>query len=180
MVQNSFSRGTEGECVFYSKDEDTKLSRSQNQHDPFGKLSAELQYHILTHLSSRDTAHLRLASRSFRQLPKRLFKHLIRQELPWFWEIDNSQELNNQYWKEDLAEVGREYTPREPNWLTVYERLQVMQKGLLGVRNRVRIWAVVEEGVARIMRLRANLDGAELQVEPTEGGACGWCCEVGI
>ncbi|CZR57279.1 uncharacterized protein PAC_07168 [Phialocephala subalpina] len=38
----------------------------------------------------------------------------------------------------------------DTDWLQVYKRLRVMEKGVLGVRNRVRVWKVVEDVVGRI------------------------------
>lgn len=43
------------------------------------------------------------------------------------------------------------------NWLIVYKQLCVLKKGVLGVRNRARIWHLVEEVVKRIVNLRERL-----------------------
>ena len=56
--------------------------------DPFTSLSPELRLIILNRLEIQDVANLRLASRSFRQLPQSYFHHLIQQQMPWVWELD--------------------------------------------------------------------------------------------
>jgi hypothetical protein len=139
---------------------------------------------MLMLLPSSDIANLCLASRSFRQLPKSLLKQLIVSGMPWFWEIDDIEEQDFAYWKrwvvkgygEDLSRLpaipsqGRDPPAykkqrtfarkimggvrREINWLRVYKDLKILQRGLLGVRNRVGVWGVVEEVVRRIRLLR--------------------------
>lgn len=52
------------------------------------------------------------------------------------------------------------------NWLMVYKQLCVLRKVVLGVRNRARIWHLVEEVVERIADLRERLtdpDGYALE-----------------
>ena len=133
---------------------------------------------VLSHLSSKDIGNLRLASRTFQQLPNRLFFRLIRDELPWFWEIDELRAACAEYCEplynmqnpllSQLLSVhavrGRELLDRDMNWLEVYKKLCLLKKSMLGVRNRARIWTVVEEVVARIARLREK---GWSQVEPT-------------
>lgn len=152
--------------------------------DSFSQLPQELKNMVLLHLPSPDIASLRLASRSFRQLPKSLFKRLILGEMPWFWEIDDIEEQDFAYWRrwvvkgygEDLSRLPaipsqgidppaykkqRKFArdlmggvKREINWLRVHEELKILQRGMLGVRNRVRVWRAVEEVVSRIGTLR--------------------------
>ena len=55
--------------------------------DIFGKLPEEIRDMILQPLGSKDIASLRLASSSFRQLPNTLWHRLIREEMPWLWEV---------------------------------------------------------------------------------------------
>lgn len=126
---------------------------------------------ILSQLSSEEIGSLRLASRSFRQLPKQLFLRLIQDELPWFWEFQELTAADDEFWRrlyrdQYLAKSGLprlderirrsqegNFT-RDVNWREVYKKLCSLRKGILGVRNRARIWNVVEEVVARIGRLR--------------------------
>ncbi|KAI9647978.1 hypothetical protein NHQ30_002600 [Ciborinia camelliae] len=63
---------------------------SRQAHDLFLGLCPELQDAILSHLSSKDIASLRLVTRSFSQLPQSLFHKLVRSEMPWLWEIYDS------------------------------------------------------------------------------------------
>jgi hypothetical protein len=133
---------------------------------------------VLSHLSSKDIGNLRLASRTFRQLPNRLFFRLVQDELPWFWEIDELRAACAEYCERlynmqnpllsQLLSVHavreRKLLERDMNWLEVYKKLCLLKKAMLGVRNRARIWTVVEEVVARIARLREK---GWSQVEPT-------------
>ena len=135
---------------------------------------------VLSHLSSKDIGNLRLASRTFRQLPNRLFFRLVQDELPWFWEIDELRAACAEYCERlynmqnpllsQLLSVHavreRKLLERDMNWLEVYKKLCLLKKAMLGVRNRARIWTVVEEVVARIARLREK---GWSQVEPTNG-----------
>lgn len=54
--------------------------------DAFTVLPHELRLLLLSFLESKDIANLRLVSRSFRQLPIALWRHLILSEMPWLWE----------------------------------------------------------------------------------------------
>ncbi|TGO51844.1 hypothetical protein BCON_0153g00100 [Botryotinia convoluta] len=171
-----------------------------NSTDHFNKLPIELRHIILYQLGSKDIANLRLVSRAFRQLPQRLFRHLLVKELPWFWEIDQIQQRKmEQYRKmlldlygEDLAGLeGRddfEYVqfvkdcvamkPPSFVWKRVYDRVKLLQKGNLGVRNRVRVWGLAERIAERIGHLRGmestgkrydlRYDEDNLQVKPTK------------
>lgn len=166
----------------------------QNPTDTFSIMPAELKSLILSHLSSTDIGRLRLASRSFRQLPKRLFLRLIQDELPWFWEFNELKQMDDAWWREWFKnddpknpqrteeQASRIRKSREGNftegvnWLLVYKQLCILKKGMLGVRNRVRIWSVVEQVVQRISDLRETLTDlsthnlrshGEFSVEPT-------------
>lgn len=59
--------------------------------DLFGRLPEELRNIILSQLSSKDIANLRLASRVFRHLPITLWHDLLKKELPWIWEAWSDQ-----------------------------------------------------------------------------------------
>ncbi|KAM0170132.1 hypothetical protein ACHAPC_008177 [Botrytis cinerea] len=171
-----------------------------NSTDLFEKLPIELKQIILCELGSKDIANLRLVSRAFRQLPQQLFRDLLVKELPWFWEIDQIQQRKMEIFRkmllerhgEDLAGLNErndsEYVqffkdciamkPPSFVWKRVYDQVKRLQKGNLGVRNRVRVWGLAERIVERIGRLRGmesagkrhDLKGDEdnLQVEPTQ------------
>ncbi|KAE8391442.1 hypothetical protein BDV23DRAFT_171624 [Aspergillus alliaceus] len=55
--------------------------------DIFARLPQEIRDMIVNHLYSHDIAALRLASRAFYQLPVFLWHRLLREEMPWLWEI---------------------------------------------------------------------------------------------
>ncbi|KAL4901084.1 hypothetical protein BDW74DRAFT_182183 [Aspergillus multicolor] len=57
--------------------------------DLFPRLPPEIRHLILEHLPALEIASLRLASRTIHQLPGSLFYRLLRQDMPWLWEIYN-------------------------------------------------------------------------------------------
>jgi hypothetical protein len=149
----------EGSLVMDYKDLD--IPESELSNDRFRKLPVEIRDMILSHLSSRDIAQLQFISRSYRQLTKSLFRSLIQKEKPWFWELERLEQVvhdrSNLNWKR-----------QDINWMTVWTGLQRLQSDVLGIRNRVRIWTLAEEVVARIGRSRDSLEGEELLLEPSE------------
>jgi hypothetical protein len=62
-------------------------SSSSAATDPFLDLPQKLRLAISDYLDSRAITNLRLASRAFRQLPISLWYRLLRQEMPWLWEV---------------------------------------------------------------------------------------------
>ncbi|PQE32796.1 F-box-like domain-containing protein [Rutstroemia sp. NJR-2017a WRK4] len=165
-----------------------------NSTDPFMELSAELKTMLLMELDSKSIRNLRLVSRAFRQLPPQVYKHLIVKELPWFWEIDEiptqKQEfMRNTYirmYGEDLSKMGdkfeaqfkqrvkdtidRKSPPETVDWRNVYQTLKMIEKGRLGVRNRVRIWGLLEDIVGRIEKLRNTPEAHKRYELRGEGG----------
>jgi len=73
-------------------DQSLKFGTRATSQDPFLGLPKELNYSVIEHLGSRDIANLRLASRAFRQLPISLWHRLLRQEMPWLWEMWSDDE----------------------------------------------------------------------------------------
>lgn len=61
-------------------------------HDVFASIPLEIRLMVLSHLSSRDIANLRLASRTFRQLPVLVWRDLLVREMPWLWEVWSADE----------------------------------------------------------------------------------------
>lgn len=55
--------------------------------DVFSNLPVELRLQTLSYLASADIANLRLASRTFRQLPILLWRQLLLKEMPFLWEV---------------------------------------------------------------------------------------------
>ncbi|CZR50430.1 uncharacterized protein PAC_00302 [Phialocephala subalpina] len=170
----------------------------QNPTDPFSRLPAELKNMILYDLPSKDITSLRLASRSFRQLPKQLFHKLIQDELPWFWELDELKQMDDDWWREwfkdddpekvnneqdaeSIRRSGRGNFTKNVNWLSVYKQLCILRMGVVGVRNRARVWYLAEEIVKRVDELRRSLkersaepaghdlgEDEDIPVQPTE------------
>jgi hypothetical protein len=53
----------------------------------FDILPDDLRLEILSYLGSKDIANLRLASGTFYQLPISIWRRLLRDEVPWLWEV---------------------------------------------------------------------------------------------
>ncbi|KAL5328942.1 hypothetical protein ACEPPN_002451 [Leptodophora sp. 'Broadleaf-Isolate-01'] len=202
VMRGVYEETPRGDGAFVARDSSGPLSkrggsvvirRRQNDTDPFVGLPTELKNKILARLSPRDIANLRLCSRSFRQLPKQIFKQFIMEEFPWFWEIDEVRaDVEAHYQKSFTEEYGEdldllegvippawfafvkermEGKPMDINWYQVYRQLKVMEKGSLGLRNRARIWSVAEEVVGRIEGMRGSLErsrGGGFVVYPKE------------
>ncbi len=187
MMQDVYSETPTGDGAFVARGSVGLLSkisvpvqRRQNEMDPFTKLPTELKNKILAKLSPKDIASLRLSSRSFRQLPKQIFKRFIVEEIPWFWEIDEIRDDVEKYYQtafkeqygDDLdmfeglmppnwfafVKERMEKKPMDINWFEVYKQVKVMEKGSLGLRNRARIWRVTEEIVRKIETMRESLE----------------------
>lgn len=63
-----------------------RSTMSSHNSDLFARLPEELRDIVLSQLTSKDIANLRLASRAFRHLPITLWHDLMKKELPWIWE----------------------------------------------------------------------------------------------
>ncbi|KAH7342686.1 hypothetical protein BKA65DRAFT_401885 [Rhexocercosporidium sp. MPI-PUGE-AT-0058] len=188
MMRGVYKETPRGDGAFVAKDSYGALSkrsveirRYQNETDPFNRLPTELKNKVLVRLSPKDITNLRLSSRSFRQLPKQIFKQFITEEIPWFWEIDEVRaDVEAHYQASFTEEYGDdldmlesiippawfafvkeriEKKPMDINWYQVYKQLKVMEKGSLGLRNRKRIWKVAEEVVGRVEGMRKSLEG---------------------
>ena len=133
------------QVVFSSKYADLEGTRDQGYKMPptstvtnsFQKLSAELNSMIIAYLSSNDIANLRLAAPAFRQLPNILFRRMLLEDMPWFWE---AQDLN----------IGN------TDWHQLYCKVKFCWKNLKGLQNRKRIWRDVEEIVKRVQKYRSQ------------------------
>ena len=124
--------GPASKCIFPIP-EDGKAS----DRDPFAELLAEINLMIIDYLPAKDIANLRLCTRAVRQLPNILFRRLLLEEMPWMWEVKDT----------DIAKV---------DWHSFYFRLKFCCPDLKGLRNRKRIWKDVEEIVRRIEILRSK------------------------
>jgi hypothetical protein len=138
---------------------------SADAKDPFDILPQELRLEIVSRLGSKDIANLRSATRAFRQLPISLWRRLLREELPWLWEV----------WSDDPPYI----------WTTISvarlkeeaETKEVINKEILRYRNIIReetpeildMWTKAEEDF-----LASRPDPmVECQVEAFKGLICG-------
>ena len=117
------------------------ISHPPPSSDIFARLPPELKSEILSHLRSKEIANLRLVSHCFRLLPVSLFHQLIKQDMPWFWEVDTFK------------------CHGERDWFWLYTQLKGIGTHIKGLANRKRIWHDVEKIVDRIEKL-AERDGS--------------------
>lgn len=165
LLEDYYTEHPKGDGVFDTRDAPhlPNLVVHENTTDVFTKIPAELKNMLLSHLSSKDIGSLRLASRSFRQLPKTLFRRLVHDELPWFWEHEYLEEKDLECLQKEreisLAGAKEEQASKNVNWLEIYKHLLIAKRSILGVRNRARVWGLAEEVVRRIAELRKQRNG---------------------
>ncbi|KAK5107812.1 hypothetical protein LTR62_000626 [Meristemomyces frigidus] len=94
--------------------------RKGDRSDVFGSLPLELQQSLLEYLDRRSVANLRLASKVFSQVPQLYFKHLVRAEMPWLWELDeqvrNPTDWHALWLKLASADGGDKLDEKHRNW----------------------------------------------------------------
>jgi len=199
MMQEAYTEVPKGDGVFLVKDSCKRSSSLEapycgyeDEVDPFMTLPSELKSKVLVQLSSKDVSSLRLASRAFKQLPKRFFRQLILDETPWFWEVDQVKSEIEEYYQATFQEnYGNDLEmfsegippawlsfvnermqrkPMDTNWHQVYKQLKTMERGTLGLRNRVRIWKIAEDVISKIKEMRCRLEAGqtEFRVFPPE------------
>ncbi|KAL1602680.1 hypothetical protein SLS60_006098 [Paraconiothyrium brasiliense] len=117
--------------------------------DVFSSLPLELRLQTLSYLASSDIAHLRLASRTFRQLPILLWRDLLLREMPYLWEV----------WSDDLPfiwatttwEDAVHHEQTEGEWRAwLYERREIIKSDLPEILDA---W---EADVQRLLSQRVN------------------------
>ncbi|KAJ4128221.1 hypothetical protein NW768_008509 [Fusarium equiseti] len=149
------------------------MSISTANYDPFAKLPAEIKHAILIELSFKDIASLKLVSRAFQHLPNSVLYEVTVRDTPWLYEAWSSLPIS--FWatttKEALVEkwddgrdaFNRSAHPAVPvrqlsrtgtDWLRLHAEIFRNQKGLLGLKNRRRIWKDCEEILDRIDKYR--------------------------
>jgi hypothetical protein len=107
---------------------------------PAYAISEELWQRILSHLSSRKIAQLRLASQSFQCITKRMLERLIQEETPWFWKLELIEETYQRYCDALRLKSGiTKSTKHDIDWLEGWEHLCILKKSIKGSGNRVRI-----------------------------------------
>ena len=75
---------------------------------------------IIDYLPSEDIASLRLTSPAFRQLPIILFRRLLIEDMPWFWEAQEVQVVTR-------------------DWYKMYQMVRFRWSHLQGLQNRKRV-----------------------------------------
>jgi hypothetical protein len=123
---------------------------------------------MISHLPRRDVANLRLTSRTFHHIPAHYFKNLIREYMPWFWEL-KELEADNEKLRAAFPGTFKGGSRSDPNWFQIYMYLRILQLGMLGLRNRVRIYKNIKRLVTRIGRLRSQDPSRKYYLEGSGG-----------
>lgn len=121
---------------------------------------------LLGYVSRAEVGNLRLASRSFSQLPQAYFRHLIEDEMPWAWEIEvlkvRSVDWHDLWCKLSVADGGANMDSKERQWLKEvplkrFNRLQdeLGAKGKTLMENSSEFWAEWKE---RYPNVKAEAD----------------------
>lgn len=95
--------------------------------NPFTCLPLELLLMVWEYLPSKDFANLRLASRACVDPPSKIFRRLIQEDMPGFWEL------------EDL--------PLRIAWFDIYMKLKFCWVEMKVFKNRKRVWGNVSKVV---------------------------------
>ncbi|PLB46609.1 hypothetical protein P170DRAFT_466063 [Aspergillus steynii IBT 23096] len=171
-LREIFQKAMNSEISFSQQDSafTNSISAPDHHKDPFAQLPPELRNMVLDRLVAKDIASLRLASRTFYDIPISLFHGLIRKEMPWLWEIwddeapffwatvteadirangilENSVDRESQVVGHtmNVEEHVRRWTlPKPPvpttNWYIIYRDIKKHWTDLKGLRSRKRIW----------------------------------------
>ncbi|KAJ3544657.1 hypothetical protein NM208_g2939 [Fusarium decemcellulare] len=148
----------------------TAVSTETAPADLFSRLPEELRMTILMQLSYKDIANLRLASRTFLQLPMSLFYQLAIRDMPWLYEAWSSLPIS--FWAtttqseirelSDLSSASRPTTSpvmlsrTKTDWCRLKTLLSSNWKTLPGLQNRRRIWNDCQKILDRVDRYRAQ------------------------
>ncbi|KAE8352210.1 hypothetical protein BDV28DRAFT_149245 [Aspergillus coremiiformis] len=135
--------------------------------NPFAKLPPEINYMILDYLGEFDILDMRLVSRVFYQLPNRVWLRMIREKMPWLWEIQN--EDPPYFWATMTASdirhrrvdpgkmeqhLARWTMPKvcyeTMNWFKLYVGITKHWGELKGLQNRRRIWNYQEKRLVQL------------------------------
>lgn len=148
------------------------LTSAPSAADPFAVLPPELKLMLLLRLESTDICNLRLASRSFVQLPQKLFRVTV-QAMPWVWEQKRLEhrpvdwhmlclKLCQADGRPEADQTERQRLNEHSNELKIDGRTRELygpgpqwpkRTELRGLRNRRRIYCDIQEILDRIAAL---------------------------
>lgn len=140
------------------KSQDKKAGQDQNPRgkDVFNSLPPELRHEVFKLLPAGSILALKAASWAMHTttLPREFWKHRLRSEMPWLWEIHDldvfeSQELEDKASKLLLdIQVKSQYTSKNDDYI-------------LGLANRRRIWGVCEQIQSLYFRNLKDISNAD-------------------
>lgn len=143
---------------FIMKSQDKKAGQDQNPQgeDVFNRLPPELRHEVFKLLPAGSILALKAASWVMHTttLPREFWKHRLRSEMPWLWEIHDldvfeSQELEAKASKLLLdISVKSQYTSKNDDYI-------------LGLANRRRIWGVCEQIQCRYLEKLKDISNAD-------------------
>lgn len=142
--------------------------------DAFAKLPRELSLLILSQLSSNDIASIRLASRSFQQLPISFFHSLILREMPWLWEAWKIPPGSYSHWAcLGSDEIGHAIQQRDLAILDVRDYVRIVGEELPELKERLREYQIPLEREAEA-QLQHALKKAESVPHHLPQGKTNW------
>jgi len=119
---------------------------TRTQRDPFLILSPELLLLILSYLPYRDVTALRLSTRAYRTLPRTFFRTMIKERMPWIWEINELDVPYDQVdwfrlWYElDAADGGKGVGEDGRSFRLENNGIGGLGRRVNGLVNRRRVW----------------------------------------
>jgi hypothetical protein len=122
------------------------LTTAPTQPDVFARLPSDIRNLVLQYLPAHDIASLRGASRTFHQLPVSLWYRLIREEMPWLWEVWST---DPPYFWATVTEQELQDHEKEGTWVDdwqfseLYERpTRLVLSHTIDVQKHVETWTL--------------------------------------
>lgn len=137
---------------------DKKAEQDQNPQgeDIFNKLSPELRHEVFKLLPAGSILALKAASLAMHTttLSRELWKHRLRSEIPWLWEIHDIDVFQSQELEDKTSKL----------LLDIQEKSQYTSKNdgyIFGLANRRRIWGVCEQIQSRYLEKLKNISNTD-------------------
>ncbi|KAJ5998541.1 hypothetical protein N7451_006351 [Penicillium sp. IBT 35674x] len=146
----------EFDIIMKSQAKNAGQDQNSQGKDVFNRLPLELRYDVFKLLPAGSILALKAASWVMHTttLPREFWRHRLRSEMPWLWEIHDidvfeSQELENKASKLLLdIPVKSQYTSKNDDYI-------------LGLANRRRIWGVCEQIRSRYFEKLKDISNAD-------------------
>jgi hypothetical protein len=137
---------------------DKKAEQDQNPQDEdiFNKLSPELRHEVFKLLPAGSILALKAASLAMHTttLSREFWKHRLRSEMPWLWEIHDIDVFQSQELEDKTSKL----------LLDIQKKSQYTSKNddyIFGLANRRRIWGVCEQIQSRYLEKLKNISNTD-------------------